>query len=331
MKTKFTRAISNPKLVIPVAIIITLALGLLLYPSIGNAPKTDVTIENNNISQLGENSDSTISLSFPKSGRVESVTVKNGDKVTKGQILATLSAPDAKGLINQTKGALALAQAQYASLNLNYANTKKQQDIIVDNAYQTLLKTPPQAVAKDEGIDNLTTEFPLPTITGNYLLNKEGVITIKTKSSVGGLSYEATGLVTDNKIITSNSMPLGNSGLSIVFPSNIQANLTWTITLPNKLNPQYAANKNAYDLAVTNRDKILSELMQNLQGSDTNSSVAKAQVDAAEGAYESALGAYQNNVITSPINGVVSFIDSDLTVGQTVTSGKTLINIISNK
>ncbi|MDB5204698.1 MAG: Efflux transporter, family, subunit [Candidatus Taylorbacteria bacterium] len=329
MKSKISHTLSSPKIIVPVAIVVTVALALFIYPMVGNAPQTNIQVGND----LGvvPNTDGTLSLSFPKSGRVESVTVKNGTKVTKGQIIATLSAPDAKGLINQTKGALTLAQAQYASLDLTYANTKKQQDALVDAAYQTLLKTTPEAVAFDTNTNHLTTAYELPVISGNYSLGQEGTITIKTYASGRGMSFDATGLVKDENAITANPVPLGNSGLSILFPATLTSDLVWTISIPNIRSENYAANKNAYDLAVVNRDKVLSELMQNIQGSGGNGSVAKAQVDAAEGAYESALGAYQNNVITSPIDGTVSFIDSDLMVGQTIAAGKTMINIIPNK
>ena len=127
-------------------------------------------------------------------------------------------------------------------------------------------------------------------------------------------------------MITPNPVPLGNSGLSILFSGKFVPDLNWTITLPNTHSPAYAANKNAYELAMTTRDKVLSELAQNI-GTTGDSSVAKAQVDAAQGAYDAAVGAYQANVITAPVSGSINFIDSNLKTGQSIDAGKTVVSI----
>ena len=76
-----------------------------------------------------------------------------------------------------------------------------------------------------------------------------------------------------------------------------------------------------------NKDKVLSELLATIGTNDGEMSVAKAQVDAARGAYEAALGAYQNNIITSPVDGTISFIDKDLKLGQSVVANKNIISI----
>jgi multidrug efflux pump subunit AcrA (membrane-fusion protein) len=316
---------ARPKIVISVAAIIAAFIGVLAYPHVGVAPKVDLGATNEASTTIVA-SGSTVDLAFPKSGRVATVSVKNGDEVHQGQVLTTLSAPDALGLVSQAKGALDLAIAQYASLDLNYANTKKQQDTIVANAYQTLLKTAPEAVARNVSGDDFTARYPLPTISGNYSLGKEGTITLKTYAAQAGLAYRASGLISEEKIVTENPRPLGNSGLSIAFPAGLDPNLTWTITIPNTRSATYATNKEAYDLAVINREKILTELAANLNSS-SGSSVARAQISAARGAYEAALGAYQSNVITAPVSGRISFVDENLKAGQSVTAGKRVISI----
>lgn len=86
------------------------------------------------------------------------------------------------------------------------------------------------------------------------------------------------------------------------------------------------ANKNAYDLAVTTREKVLSDLATTIGEGETNS-VARAQVEAAKGAYEAALGAYQSNLIVAPFDGTITFIDKDLKDGQSVVANKTVISV----
>jgi len=78
--------------------------------------------------------------------------------------------------------------------------------------------------------------------------------------------------------------------------------------------------------SLENKEKVLSDLAFTIgDGSDT--SVAKATVNAARGAYEAALGAYDNNLVISPADGVVNFIDDNLKVGQSATPNKTVISI----
>ena len=55
--------------------------------------------------------------------------------------------------------------------------------------------------------------------------------------------------------------------------------------------------------------------------------MAKATVEAARGAYQAALGAYQNNLIVAPVDGVVNFVDKNIVEGQSVTAGKNVISL----
>ena len=88
-------------------------------------------------------------------------------------------------------------------------------------------------------------------------------------------------------------------------------------------------NKNAYELALETRNKVLSELSKTIGSDNGDTSVAKAAVNAATGAYEAAMGAYANNIITAPYDGTISFVDKDLKVGQSIVANKNIISIIT--
>ena len=320
MKNKILKILSNPKIIIPLIAIIGIVVVVFEYNNIGKAPIVNIISDTPSLSvaTLG----SRVDLSFPKSGRVESVEVKNGQVVYKGEILARLSASDQEGAISQAKGALDLAEADYASLNSQYASAKKQQDLIVLNAYRNLLNGTPEAIPSDG-----TSDYIAPTISGNYNLDKEGIIKIKFYYSVGGVSFNVSGLASGSgSCNTITSQPLGDSGLYIKCSTTINI-ADWNIEIPNTKSSSYLANYNAYQLAQENRDKILSDLGTTIGNAAGDMSVEKAKVDQAQGAYEAALGAYQNNLIIAPVSGVISFMDKDLIVGQSVTPNKIVISI----
>ena len=324
MKTTIKKTLSKTKIIIPVFAIFAIFATVIGYKHVGNAPIVNIAsdINSSNISS----SVNSINLGFPKSGRVEQVLATVGQKVHKGDILAKISAPDAEGAINQAKGALDLAEAEYASLNSQYASTKKQQDLIVSNTYQTLLSS------GLEGIPSAQNQNA-PIISGTYTCGKEGSYIINPYASSDGdtgYSFNFSGLEKGvASVKDKNSVPLGSCGLQIKW-NNINSfddSIDWTIDIPNKKSSTYLANKNAYDLAIANREKVLSDLSTTIGSSNVKSSVAKAKVEAARGSYEAVLGAYQNNIITSPVDGIISFVDKDLKVGQSVVANKNIISI----
>lgn len=325
MNKIFKKILSKPKSVIPAFAIIIAVFTFVVYGKIGLPPEVSISSDSS-LSNPAIEAGSNISLSFSKNGRLKDLLVKQGDKVKKGQALAHLSAPDAEGAVNQAKGALDLAEAQYASLNVEYASTKKQQDLIVENAYRTMLS---------EGLEGVPSEQDsnTPVISGTYSCGKEGFYVMKPYASGdndSGFSVNYSGLETGTMPVKyDNAVSLGDCGLQIKFThsSNFKSKTIWTIDVPNKKSASYLGNKNAYDLAVSNREKILSDFITKIGSGTENNSVAQAQVNAAKGAYEAALGAYQNNVISSPVDGEVAFVDPDLKIGQSVEANKAVISI----
>ncbi len=325
MKNKTFKMLSKPKIIIPIFAILGILCVLFGYKIVGKAPIVNIDSQKENASIIS--SGSNISLSFPKNGRVKEVLVENGQKVYKGQILAKLSAPDSEGAVNQARGALELAKAQYASLNSQYETTKKQQDLIVKSAYNVLLSSGLEAIPEDEQSLNI------PTISGTYICGKEGSYKInpyKSGDTDTGFSFEYSGLENGTTSIKSdNPVPLGNCGLQIKWTNldEFDDSIDWNINIPNTKSSVYLTYKNAYELALQNREKILSDLATNIGSENEESSIAKATVNAAQGAYQAAQGAYENNLIISPVDGIVNFIDSNLKVGQSVVPNKNVISI----
>ncbi len=325
MNTSF---IHKPKLVISLAVVAAIIVGVVAFHFVGKPPVVNLpqnTADTTSGTIVTNSSDNVFDLAFPKGGRVASVAVKVGDTVVKGQALATLDAGDAAGAVTQAKGALELAQAQYASLDVQYANAKKQQDVLVQNAYRAMLSSGLVATP------SVQDDSHIPTISGTYTCQNQGqyVVTPYTSGANSGYSFTYDGLEKGSGTVTfSAPQPLGTCGLYIQFAQGFSGATKWTINIPNTQSASYVTNKNAYDLAVTTRDQVLSQYAANLgQNGSSSAATAKAAIDTAEGAYQTALAAYKNNVIVAPVSGTVSFIDADLKAGQAVTQNKTVISI----
>lgn len=323
MKTKIKKVLSKPKKVIPIVAVLGIAVILFGLNYVGRAPK--INIENKSI--IPQKLTGNVDLSFSRSGRLEAVFAKVGQEVKKGDILAKVSAPEAQGAVSQAKGALDLAEAQYASLNSQYKTTKKQQDLLVQNAYNTLLSSGLEAIP-----DKQTSNYPL--ISGTYTCGKEGTYFLNPYGSSDndtGHSFQFSGLETGTASVKyENAVALGNCGLQIkwtIKEDYFDDNINWKIEIPNTKSATYLASKNAYELAVANREKILSDLATNIGSETEEMSVARAQINAARGAYEAALGVYENSLIIAPGNGVITSVDENLKVGQSVPLNKPVISI----
>ena len=272
MKIKIIKILSKPKIIIPISVIIGAIILLFGLRYVGQAPIVNVSNDNSIVTR-GDS----IDLSFVKSGKLENVSVSLGQYVKKGDVIARLSSPDALGAINQAKGALNLAQAEYASLNSQYQTTKKQQDQIVENNYNTLLSS------SLDGEPSKQTDNDL-VVSGTYTCGKEGNYKIKSYRSSdndSGYSFVYSGLENGVQSVKyENAVPLGNCGLSVKFVINEQFDdsVDWSIDIPNTKSTNYILNKNNYDLSIITREKILSDLAVSIGDNNEEMSISHAKV-----------------------------------------------------
>ena len=264
-----------------------------------------------------------LNLSFNSSGIVKSLKVKVGDKVKAGQVLATIEQGSELAALTSARGALAGSIARLKRIvegatseeldlsQITLDQTKITQKTIVDNAYQNLLNSTPEAVPEDG-----TSDYVAPTISGTYSLGKEGKINISMYYSTGGRSFTMTGLSQGSGLVdTVTPQALGNTGLYIKFPTSGTYDVSdWVIEIPNKKASNYLANYNAYQVALSQAkfavDQRAAELAlkkAKARGSDID--LANADILSAQGQVEAALARYNNTVITAPVGGTVTRID----------------------
>jgi len=346
----------HPKRVIAISLVLALAIGIFGYKEINKKTLPPVvednsTINTNNNSSLSQN----LSLGFLTGGRIKSVSVKAGDKVLKGQILATLDAENTQGALTQAEAAYETAKANYqkiingatgsaidvakAAVNtaqVNLDGITKQQNILLANAYANLLNS---ALTAKSDTD---TSIPSPIITGTYTKNIEGTITIVINQGGTGGYFAIGGIATGTGIIsTTIPEPILDTGLYIEFPTGFSyVGTTWKINIPNNTAPNYLANYNAYQVAQETKNQAIANAQATLDQANASLTAlvaaarpedvatAQAQVDNASGAVQIAQAAFQNTIILAPSDGTV--VSVAIAPGQIATPNSPAIEFTSN-
>src|SRR5581483_10930374 len=143
--------------------------------------------------------DHTVNITPPTSGKLTSVNVTQGQKVSEGQTIAVLDETNNSISLNQAKASLASAQANYQqalagstsqdidlakltvqadqqaldNANSNYASVKKQQDLAVASALSNLLNSTFQATPSVSNLGTATV-----SVSGNYTGTTQGSYTL---------------------------------------------------------------------------------------------------------------------------------------------------------
>lgn len=290
---------------------------------------------------------STAELAFPTPGTLESIAVKEGDTVTEGQLLATLSHNDLKADYQDALASVLIAQADRDELingiskedravsqttaeiaRENLVRITKEQNEKVMSAYRTLLSD--DLVARPQDKESSDTA---PLLSGTYTCDA-GTYTISTFASgaQSGYSYRLTGIEEGTfSAYTESSAPLGTCGLSIQFDADAHyGNSKWTITIPNTESTTYLTNKNAYDLASTQQTNAIHEAEQQLtlalQNNERDIATprsealarANARVLQAQARLDAISAQIRDHLLKAPFTGTITNIDP--VPGETVTT-----------
>lgn len=278
-----------------------------------------------------------LDLSFKKSGTVKSVNFEVGDKVKKGQILATLSAGSEGAAVSQARAGVALAEAKLqkikegatneevtlAKVALNNAKTDlnsvtNTQNTLVANAYNKLLNSSLEARS-----ENVNDTREAPTVSGTYALGKEGKITISIYNTGAGLSFSTSGLVNSSGFVnTTNPQAIGDSGLYLLFGSTTNlAPSNFVIEIPNKKASDYLTNENAYNSALKTRESALASAeslvaqreaelaIKVASARPSEIALGEAEVLSAKASLASAQANYEDTIIRAPEDGTITAVN----------------------
>ncbi len=344
----------HPGRVIALSLIIATALGVWGYKNINKqrAGLLDTQVQvNTDVTP----SNSHLTLGFLSGGRIKSVSVKAGDTVKKGQVLATLDAGNTLGALTQAKAALETAQANYSKIingatganidiaksavhtaEVNLDGVTKQQDLLVKNARINLLNS--TLTAKSSSDSSITP----PVISGTYNKDTEGTITLSVYQTGDGSYFTISGISTGSGKLSSNSpQPIADTGLFVVFPATVSyISTAWDIAIPNKTAPNYLSNSNALQSAIETRSELISNAKAMLDQANASLTAlvtaarpedvaaAQAQVNNAKGAVQVAEASYNNTIITAPMDGVIASVS--IAPGEIAVPNAAAIEFISS-
>lgn len=269
-----------------------------------------------------------LSLSFEVSKSIESVRVKVGDVVTKGQILAVQKNGSERATYNRARGGLLAAQARYdkvlegstneevqlAQTNLDI--TKRTQDALVETARRKLNS---DRVFAEASVSSNSTTTPLISglytgIEGEYRIRVVSHVQTTGRYEVAKIAYSG---LESGTVDTSSVTPkmLGTKGLAMFFPSGteFQNGESWVITIPNTTSATYVTNKNAYDQAIANRDSAV--LQKEAELAVTRATARPAEVDgaladiiSAQAQVEEATAQLEKTILRAPADGTITAV-----------------------
>jgi multidrug efflux pump subunit AcrA (membrane-fusion protein) len=246
-----------------------------------------------------------LDLSFQSGGVVKNVLVKEGGIVHKGQVLAEQDTSDLVAQLHSAEAGLEIAKQQAGTAKDNLANVTAQQNILVANAYSSLLNSSLAA----ETVGNYS-GYDMPTVSGTYTCGKEGFYDLKTYGSTGGVSVSYSGLEQGSFLLTDIPRPMGTCGLSLSFDKTktLQAGVEFIVNIPNKNALNYNVNYNAYQLALQTRDKAIADAQANISTNDS-SSVVDAQIAQAQANVDSINVKIADSKIVAPSSGTITQVD----------------------
>ncbi len=352
MKKHLKTFINKPLLVTNISLFIAIIIGTYAYISIN--PTTKYKFINATPGSIINNT-THVSLGFLSSGRIKTLNVKTGDTVVKGQLLATLDDESSLGAITQAKAAYDIALANYqkvqngatnatidvannsiktAEQNLEHLmqNTYTQVDGLirtnVDNLYSYPNSDNPEFKLSifDQTTNTVVTMGPIDSVTRLDLRNSRlNMRSILNNWKSDDIQIILQNLKTTQRFLDDISNTLNALTYDAKYQSNIDksksniasARITINTIIDNIQNAQLAiktAKSNANAITTSARPEDLE--------------AAKAQVSNALGTLQIAQSNYNNRIIKSPGDGVITAVR--LSIGEVAASNATIIEISGN-
>ncbi|HUQ30278.1 MAG TPA: biotin/lipoyl-binding protein [Candidatus Paceibacterota bacterium] len=273
-------------------------------------------------------------LAFDQTGRVVSIRVEKGQRVSAGDAIAQMDDSEQQQNLLTAQAKLRVEDATLAALRANIAGAakegysfdqaKKQQDALVANAYAKMLS---DGLVAQPWQDDYTQA--VPTISGRY----GGGVAGKYKIIIDrGARYTQTvmrifGLETvgDQELDEIEPTPMGTKGLFITFGDPIAeyVDTVWYVDVPNTRSSSYTANYNAYIAAKEARDVALAAA-----GATSETVAAQvARVEQAKIAVEVANIQLQKRTLRAPFGGVVAEIY--ITAGEVAVATVKVASIVA--
>ena len=262
-------------------------------------------------------------IGFVTGGQLTAVNVKVGDRVTAGQVLATVDPFAAQQALDQARGQLRTQQANLNRLN-NSPLVSGSQDTL-DQAQKILDKTKAQAAAQNDAAATAVDNARRALNQAKKQLDKaEDAKDAACSSSAAAAMFASSGSTssTTTNMPTTPTMPTvpSSSGPSSAACNSAQAAVTsaksGVVTAQNNLDAakqQQDVTEASGRLAVANAQQGVvsaqNALDQASSDRPSNISAQAGQVTAAQAAVDEAQRALDNTTLRAPVDGTVSAIN----------------------
>jgi len=262
-------------------------------------------------------------IGFVTGGQLTAVNVKVGDRVTAGQVLATVDPFAAQQALDQARGQLRTQQANLDRLN-NSPLVSGSQDTL-DQAQKILDKTKAQAAAQNDAAATAVDNARRALNQAKKQLDKaEDAKDAACSSSAAAAMFASSGSTssTTTNMPTTPTMPTvpSSSGPSSAACNSAQAAVTsaksGVVTAQNNLDAakqQQDVTEASGRLAVANAQQGVvsaqNALDQASSDRPSNISAQAGQVTAAQAAVDEAQRALDNTTLRAPVDGTVSAIN----------------------
>lgn len=312
--------------------LILIGIGGIVFSRNGNGSYETFVVERRSIVEdvrvAGSVEANTVSnIGFEASGTVRDVSVSVNDIVYRGQRLASLSLGTLAAELQSAQAQVAIRRAQMSNTGLSLDAVREKQDTLVANAYSELLSN--DLIAEPQSASYTVSA---PVIGGRYI-GSEGTYKINVRVSPNGeadlmvFGLDSFGPIRVNK---TTATPLGTTGLHIRFPDVIASyhNTIWYVTIPNTKSASYTTYYNAYQNALSERERALDDAEAQLRTQESGSSIAAAELAQAQAEVARIEALIGQRILTAPFDGVITAVD--ISPGESVSASNPALSIISN-
>lgn len=248
------------------------------------------------------------------SGRLTSISIREGDHVSQGQVVAVLDQGDALSNVEAMQASLESARARLAQAVTNAEVTKTQTQIAIEQAQANVNS----ALARSEVVkkpsrsqDRMVAENRMNSAKANMDKAEADFKRNDRLLKRGAISESAFDIVKTQYIIAQSDYKSTQDQLSLIDEGGRQEDIS-------SANSQVDVAKGQL------RDARSNAAMNKVKAKDIFA--AKAGVQQAQAALDTARRGLEYTYVKSPISGVVSARASD--PGQVVSPGQTLANIV---
>lgn len=259
-----------------------------------------------------------VTLTALSSGQITSLSVVPGQRVKKGQIIARTDAKDQSIGYEQARNDVSSAQLTLTNSKTNAVLVEKEQNLAVENSLRSLYNAglALTKVGDYQGVDG-------PVLSGSYTCTKEGVYTLTSHASNGGISMRFSGIESGGVFLSDIPRPIGECGLFISVPKGVSVAVDgkWDIHIPNKQSSAYISAYNAYQSALQTKEKAVLSAQQTV--AINTESVKRAQTS-----LRSAQQSLADTSVIAPFDGQIGTVSAQL--GQQITSGTAIATLITD-